>query len=175
MALSSFCPISWLARKKSVFLWTALSLLVFYLPRKYFIYHFMCFPVQWLVTPLNMLGDGNMALLPPITSGLLHNTERNELFLCKRWNKSVAVVSHASSVLLCWSRRQDLDHFFTCTSILGINIFSCRKHRFSVQMHSSLLVGRAICLTEKIKMRKLRLSSWLLLIPIAVEFWEENY
>lgn len=118
-----FHPISWIARKKSVFLPTALSHLVFYLPRRYFMYHFIRFPDQWLVTPLNMSGDGNMALLPLITSGLLHNTGRNELFLCKRWNKSVALVSHASSVLLCWSRRQDLDHFFTCTSILGINNF----------------------------------------------------
>lgn len=148
---------------------------MFYLPRKYCMYHLKHFPVQWSVTPLNLSGDGNMALLPPITSGLLHNTERNELFLCKQWNKSVAIVSHASSVLLHWSRRQDLDHFFTCISILRINNFLCKKHSFSMPMHSCLLVGHTICFTEIIKVRKFRFSSWLLLIPITVEFWEENY
>lgn len=55
-------------------------------------------------------------------------------FFCKQWNKSAAIVSHASSVLLCWRRRWDLDQFFICTSIVGTENSSCRKQSFSMPM-----------------------------------------
>lgn len=57
-------------------------------------------------------------------------------FFCKQWNKSAAIVSHASSVLLCWRRRWDLDQFFICTPIVGMDNFLCRKQSFSMQMCS---------------------------------------
>lgn len=63
-------------------------------------------------------------------------------FFCKQWNKSVAIVSHASSVLLGWSGRWDLDQFFICTSILGIDNLLRRKHIFSTRMCSHPLDDR---------------------------------
>lgn len=96
--LNTSTPCFWVVRKKSAFLEAALSLLMFYFPRIYFMYHIVHFPVQWLVTPLNMSGDGNMALLPSITSGPSHNTERNELFLLQAVEQ---ISSNSLSCLIC--------------------------------------------------------------------------
>lgn len=57
-------------------------------------------------------------------------------FFCKQWNKSAAIVSHASSILLCWRRRWDLDQFFICTSIVGTENSLHRKQSFSMPVCS---------------------------------------
>lgn len=88
----------WLSRKQPAILGATLSLLIFYFSRIYFMYHTIHFPAQWLVTPVNMSGDGNMALLPSITSGPWHNTERNELFLLQAVEQ---ISSNSLSCLIC--------------------------------------------------------------------------
>lgn len=83
-------------------------------------------------------------------------------FFCKQWNKSAAIVSHASSVLLCWRRRWDLDQFFICTSIVGIDNFLCRKQSFSM---FSIPEWDRCCDNHG---QEIQAGNWLLQIPTGL-------
>lgn len=94
-SLWTFLRHSLAMQKEECISWSYPSPSDVWFPRIYFRCHVVHFPVQRLVTPLNMSGDGNVALRPPVTSGPSHNTERNELFLLQ------TVERISSNSLLC--------------------------------------------------------------------------